>query len=336
VTGSRRIDRHRTLAIFDLGRAALGLGGVRPGLDESGPIEELGADRLGAGRETAVAGHVSDPGSAREERSAHTASQPGKRHTLLAAGLAGTLVFAVGTGFGRHVSPTVALQGEIDKLLIAAGLGINEVSLSGHRHAADQDIFRALGANGRTLLSLDVEAARRRIEALAWVETAAVVRVLPDKVQVEVRERKASAVWLDGERTALIDRSGRILTHLATYVPAELPRIAGPGAPEAAAELLAALARRPRLALRVEIARRIGGRRWDLELDNGTRVRLAAQPTEAGLDRIVAFQAESSLLDRPGQIIDMTIDGAIAVTSTAVTSQEVISSSEPVQPQHRL
>ena len=238
-----------------------------------------------------------------------------RRHVLLAAS-AGALLFAGVTGFGQHVRAVGSITVEVDKLLIAAGLGINEISLSGHRHTLDQDIFRAIGAPGTTLLSLDVGAARTRIEALPWVASATLVRVFPDKLKVDLRERVAAAVWLDGERTALVDADGRVLAHVASFVPPELPRIAGPGAPAAAAELLAALPRAAGLAERVHLARRIGQRRWDLELVNGTRVRLAAGAPGPSLERLARLHGETAALDKAGNTIDLTMPRSIAVSGT--------------------
>lgn len=239
-----------------------------------------------------------------------------RRHALLAAGFAGALLFAVSTDFGRHVRHIDSMAGELDRLLVALGFGINEISLSGHRHTLDQDVFRALGASGATLLTLDVAAARSRVEALPWIESATLVRVFPDKLQVELRERKPAAVWHDGDRTALVDAEGRVLSYVAaSLLPKGLPHIAGTGAPAAAVELREALARYPGVASRVRVAHRISDRRWDLELANGARVKLAAGATAASLERLVSFEQETRWLNHAGQVVDLTVPRSIAVST---------------------
>jgi cell division protein FtsQ len=202
-------------------------------------------------------------------------------------------------------------------MLVTAGLGINEIAVSGHRHTLDQDIFRALGAGSSSLLFFDVGAARQRVEALPWVESASLVRVLPDKLKVEVRERRPAAAWLDGDRVALVDATGRLLAYVATFVPPELPRITGPGAPEAAAELIAALARFPEISARVDVAHRIGLRRWDLELTGGTRVLMAAGPSLASLQRLVELDQETQVLEQANQVVDLTMSRSIAISEPA-------------------
>ena len=53
-----------------------------------------------------------------------------------------------------------------------------------------------------------------------------------------------------------------------------LPRVAGEGAATEAAHLLAVLAAYPALAGRVDLAERVGGRRWMLRLADGGTVQL--------------------------------------------------------------
>ena len=239
-----------------------------------------------------------------------------RRHALFAAGFAGALLFAATTGFGRHVRQTDTISREIDHLLVSLGFGINEISLTGHRHTLDQDVYRALGAERATLLTLDVEAARRRVESLPWVATATLVRIFPDKLRVELSERKPSAIWHDGERTALVDADGRVLSYVAaSLLPNGLPHLAGDGAPVAAPELRDALARYPGVASRVRVARRIGGRRWDLELVNGARIKLAAGTVADSLERLVRLERETRWLDQKDRIVDLTVPRSIAVSA---------------------
>lgn len=239
-----------------------------------------------------------------------------RHHALLVAGVAGVLLFTATTGFGRHVRHIDSISAEIDGMLVALGFGINEISLSGHQHTLDQDVFRALGAGRSTLLTLDVAAARSRVESLPWIESATLVRVFPDKLRVELRERQPAAVWHDGERTALVDGEGRLLSYVAaSALPAGLPHIAGAGAPVAASELREALAGYPGVASRVRLAHRVGDRRWDLELINGARIKLAAGATAASLERLVRLEQETRWLDHAGQVVDLRVAKSIAVST---------------------
>ena len=79
---------------------------------------------------------------------------------MLGAGLSGVLIFAGTTGFGRTVRMVEPLPQQIDQALVAAGLGVNEVMLSGHRYTTDADIYAALAYyyDNREEIDTDMEA----------------------------------------------------------------------------------------------------------------------------------------------------------------------------------
>ena len=135
---------------------------------------------------------------------------------LLAAGLVGALLFAGLSDFGRTARLATPLAQQFDTLLQSAGLGLNEVALTGHRLTLDNDIYAALHLDrDGSLVGYDVAAARRRIEALSWVADAHIARVFPDKLKVHITERRAVAIWQQSDRSALIDATGRVLAYVA-------------------------------------------------------------------------------------------------------------------------
>lgn len=227
------------------------------------------------------------------------------------------IAVAVFTIVGRN-SPALQLSGsiseQVDQFMIAAGLGVDEIQVTGHRYTLDSDIFAALDLDGATsLLRYNSEAARRRVEALSWIDRASVTRVLPDTVEVRVSERKPVAVWLHGRSATLVDAEGRHLAHVTPSTLPLLPRISGAGAPEAVGVLVAALAAFPVVAKRVTVSVRVGQRRWSLDLDNGSRIHLPADGETAALDRLMRLGDAAGLLTEPGRIVDLRIEDRIAV-----------------------
>lgn len=240
----------------------------------------------------------------------------GPRRFLLfvACGLTGGLVFAGLTDGGRIVRPAIPLSDQIDALLVAAGFGINEVWLTGHRYTLDSDLFAALDLEtAGSLVRFDPRKARARLEQLAWVDTADVTRLFPDRLRIEVRERKPFAVWINEGRQALVDGSGRVLAYVTPGAMPELPRIRGAGAPAAAEELFAALRRHPEISRRVETADRIGGRRWTLSLQGGSQVHLPAHALEGALERLADLEKQQHVLDQNSLSIDLRLEHRIAV-----------------------
>jgi cell division protein FtsQ len=173
----------------------------------------------------------------------------------------------------------------LDRLLALAGFSLNQVSLTGQRFTSDDDIYEALDlAHARTVPLFDCRAAQRRIEQLPFIAAASVARVLPDRLEIEVRERTPAAVWQRGEASVLIDATGRVLAAVADNAAVDLPRVTGDGAAAATGELLLLLSHHPALRGELALAERVGERRWTLWLAGGGSILLPAADADAALD----------------------------------------------------
>lgn len=210
--------------------------------------------------------------------------------------------------------PTRPLIEEVDRLAELGGLGITHVFLSGHRMTLDSDIFDALAlSDSRSLLRFDGASARTRIERLPWIRTAAISRIFPDTISIAVSEREPFAVWSTPGGDKLIDATGRVLGAAAAGSWQELPRVAGAGAPQRAARLLAELERHDGLSGRVERAVLVGQRRWTLQLDDGTEVRLPAARGGEALGAFLASAQGEKLLDHGYAVVDLRFPGRLVV-----------------------
>lgn len=189
-----------------------------------------------------------------------------------------------------------------------AGLRVQNVVIEGRANTPEPLLLAALGVNkGSPILGFSLEAARQRIETLSWVEHATVERRLPGTIVVNLQERRPFAIWQNDGKFVLIDRNGQIVAHQNVASFRMLPLVVGPGAPGGAAALLDALAARPALQARVVAAVRVGERRWNLDMNNGTDVMLPEGHELAALDRLMQLQQDHDLLDRPLVAIDMRL-----------------------------
>lgn len=238
----------------------------------------------------------------------------GQAVPALAAALAGALVFTAVSEGGRLVRPAQPLLIELDNLAIAAGLGIDQISLRGHRFTSDRTIFEALQLAGPgSTLSFDSEAARRRIEALPWIASAVIERRLPSGLDVRVVERTPFARWIDDGRTRLIDVSGRVLSDITPGAAQHLPQVSGAEAALHAAALLTALSNHPELAKRLTLAERVGMRRWRLFLDHSLVVELPEGPEDRSLGRLESLQRSVRILDRGLGVVDLRLPDRLGV-----------------------
>lgn len=228
------------------------------------------------------------------------------------AGLTGLIVFAaavggvlwaggyfglISDGFGRWSARASA----------EAGFKVRKVVVRGRSEAAPGELLDALGPIiGSPILSLDLDSARVRIEEVGWVKAAAIRRLLPDTVQISVRERTPSAVWQMNGELRLVDDDGAIIRPIGVYEYSSLPLIVGAGAPDAAAEMLPLLTAEPAIKEMTAALVRVGERRWNLRLRNGIDVKLPDTDVKAAFTMLASLHSAQGLLDQPLEYIDLT------------------------------
>lgn len=261
-----------------------------------------------------VAPAIPMPGApGRRARPRPLAVASGRRFAVLA--LLGAVIFLSLTEAGRNVRTLAPAGGGLDGLAGRLGLRLEQVAVTGQRFTSDSDIFDALqiGA-GTTILNFDAAAARARIEALPWVSTATIERTLPGGLSIVVAERRPIAVWRmpRSDKRVLIDVSGRVLAAVSEDLGRNLTQVAGDGAPDSIAPLVAALHEHPAVLERLSVAERVGGRRWTLHLAQWPLVHLP----ETGISSAMAQFEE--LLHRydPNALaaVDLRIRGRVGLS----------------------
>ncbi|GGD92283.1 cell division protein FtsQ [Aureimonas endophytica] len=237
--------------------------------------------------------------------------------TLATVVLGSTTLY--GMSIGGHAT------GAIDSVAQPLGFSIDKVDVAGNTETSEIDVLQALWSTGaQSLPALDVEAARRTLEAMPWIDKAAVAKTYPDRVSISLVEKKPFALWQKGGELAVIDRQGRdIMPYLANRFQS-LPFVVGPGADVAAAQLLDGLEKVPELRARVKAYIRVGDRRWDLRLDNGVTVRLPEEGAVEAAADVVRMDKEMGLLSRDIAVVDMRIADRVTVrlTPEAVTRRD--------------
>jgi cell division protein FtsQ len=87
---------------------------------------------------------------------------------------------------------------------------LTDVTVEGRDYVEKSAILAALDVKpGDSLLGIDLQASRQKLEAIDWVESATVERRLPDTLYVTLKERRAVAIWQNGAEYTLIDTDGR-------------------------------------------------------------------------------------------------------------------------------
>ena len=92
----------------------------------------------------------------------------------------------------------------------------DDITISGLNKVTRSQVMEVLGADiGRNVFYIPLEQRRLQLEAIPWIESASVMRLLPNRIAVQVQERTPIAFAQIGSRIQLVDAHGVIM---------ELPR----------------------------------------------------------------------------------------------------------------
>ncbi len=166
---------------------------------------------------------------------------------------------------------------------------------------------------------------RRRIE-----------RQLPDGIYWDPPRRAsaACAVWQHHRKFDLIDQDRHASFRHARPddFSRRLPQVVGGGAPQAASDLVDMLASEPDLARHVTASVRIGGRRWNLELDNGIEVALPEDAPEAAWHRLAVLDRSDRLLERDITAVDMRLTDRLVLRLSPDAAKSIIKKTRTTRP----
>lgn len=203
------------------------------------------------------------------------------------------------------------------------GFAVEQLLIDGRNNVNRDELKKILGVGrGQSVFEPDLAAMRSRLESISWVKSAVVERHLPNTIYVRLEERKPMALWQRQNKLAVVDRDGVVLTEAGLSKFKNLLIIVGAEAPKFAPDLVAMLNVEPDFEARVESAKWIGGRRWDLFLKNGVEVRLPEEDMGQAIKRLADAQREAQLMDRNVQAIDLRDPLRIVVQTAPGTAEE--------------
>jgi cell division protein FtsQ len=135
-------------------------------------------------------------------------------------------VFAIKSSLGRDPRFRIVGTGNIE------ATGLTEVSRAEMLPVFGEDI-------GKNIFFIHLEDRRKQLEQIPWVESATVMRLLPDQIRVNIVERHPVAFVRQDQHVGLVDKDGVLLTMPAAMMAQHnysFPVVTGiePGDPPAA------------------------------------------------------------------------------------------------------
>lgn len=271
-------------------------------------------------------------GAAKRKAKGRKQRRAARRRWLRPALYAVLAIAAVGGGGGTAwwawSSGTLArFANDVEAAAIAAtveaGLSVEEVLVEGRNETTRTQLLQTVGVRrGDPIVTIDTEAVRKRLSALGWVADASVQRRLPGTVYIRLSERKAMAMWQRDGAVVLVDRTGAVIGTQGLERYTHLKLIVGDDAPRHAPALLDMLATAPPLMKRVRAAVWVGGRRWNLRLDDGIDIRLPETNAQMAWTRLATLERDRQLLSGDIIAVDLRIRDRLVLRRRGEANQD--------------
>lgn len=163
------------------------------------------------------------------------------------------------------------------------GFRVNDILVEGRQYTSGQKILKAMQLQvNDPIFKLSPYNISHNLKEVPWIREAHVHRQLPGTIYVKIVERVPIAIWQHQKNHYLVDGEGVIITNenLATF--ASLPVIVGGDAPLHVPKILNILEKYPEVRGKITALVRVGGRRWDIQLNRHVTIKLPeAKPDEA-------------------------------------------------------
>jgi len=235
-------------------------------------------------------------------------------------GLVATLAILFGSlGFGivrgGHVEEfTTALSDTRNALANAAGFRITTVGINGRKQLSQDEVLAIGGVNGRSsLLFLDADTVRAKLKANPWIADATILKLYPGRLQIDIVERTAFALWQQDGRLSVIASDGAVLEPYVSRRFLSLPLVVGKGADTRAHDFLALLDRYPQVRSVTKAAIFVGERRWNLRLKDGLDIRLPENDVGNALAALSKLDKDEKLFSRDIVAVDMRLPDRLIV-----------------------
>jgi cell division protein FtsQ len=206
----------------------------------------------------------------------------------------------------------------------ATGLLVVDVLVNGRKKTKKSSLLNASNIKfGEPILGVDIKAMQGRISNLPWVETVKIERQLPNRIIINLNERKPIGRWQRDGQLRLIDQNGVVISILTHNMFQNLPIIIGKGAPKKAKSILLTLKQEPLLFDRVNALTFVTGRRWDVRLDDKINIKLPEHGVEEAWASLATIEKGHKVLGKDVIAIDMRIPEKFIIKLTPAKAADI-------------
>lgn len=201
-----------------------------------------------------------------------------------------------------------------DALTAGLGFSVASIEIRGLSEADSTEISDRIDVTQHSsLLMVDVERARDRIAEIPWIADVAVKKLYPNRIVVNLTERRPFALWQDEGKVRVVDKTGAVMSDVLETRNAGLPLIVGQGANARVAEAVELMDAAPSLRSKIRAAVLVAERRWNMITVDGVEILLPEENPAAALQRVAVLEESKKLLERDVEVVDLRVPDRLFV-----------------------
>ncbi len=194
---------------------------------------------------------------------------------------------------------------ELSFLTTKLGFKLEIIEIIGRNHTNQNEIIQIVQKEKTPLINLDLVQIRSDIINIGWIEDAIVLRKLPKKIVIRIKEHIPIALLQTKQGHQLINKHGKIINEKNISNFSHLPVVSGKNASSRAFHILNVLKTEPEIFSDVWAIQFISERRWDIYLKSGITIKLPEKEPVFAWTKFAKLERENSITKRDLAVIDL-------------------------------
>lgn len=188
------------------------------------------------------------------------------------------------------------------------GFKVSDIMVQGRQFTSGEKILKAMQLKtGDPIFKLSPHEIRQTLKEVSWIEEAQVHRQLPSTIYIKIVERVPIAIWQHQQNHYLVDGHGVIITNENLSQFKNLPVIVGGDAPVHVPKILTILEKFPEVYNKITALVRVGGRRWNIQLNQHITIKLPESQVKEALVKLDTLIKQQKLDLKELATIDLRI-----------------------------
>lgn len=224
-----------------------------------------------------------------------------------------TLILVLKTEVQSHIS---------DYLEKTLGFSLENIVIEGAQKTKRDTILKILKEKDNSLFSKSPELIRDKLEKINWVEKAVVRRIFPNKMIINLYEKKAIAFFKSSKTYYLIDEKGKLICKVPFNKKLKLPTVVGGNGAEKSPLILKTLKTFSQTSKQLVALEFINGYRWNIILNFNVVAKLPYDGLEEALTKLENFLKRKDIAFNTIHFIDLRIPDKIILRFHKITNNQ--------------